>query len=250
MVRSRRARLLISAGAVSALITGCGVAGESGGARETLPPLPPPGGVLVNKPPLPEPASDVVEPPTVTAAPVNDDASPTSVAARFLAAVRDGNDSAANALVLPGRDPSVFGWARQTFDNYTSVQGADSWGSPTCTAADDAPFAACTWLAGTDEIALVLERGDDEWAVSHPRQGAATGETPVRSDNACIAGGDPVNFRGGPGRSWPRFSQIPAGACGVRAYDVSQNVDGDNWQLVEFDGRQGWVVQRVLQGLG
>lgn len=232
------------------VLAACGIAGESRGARETLPPLPPPGGVLVNKPPLPEPQVPVVTQPTATAAPINDDANPTSVAARFLAAVRDNNDGSANALVLPGRDPSVFGWARRTFDDYTSVQGADSWGAPTCTVQEDGALAACTWLAGTDEIALVLRREGDEWAVSHPRQGAVTPDTPVRTDNACIAGDDPVNFRGGPGRSWPRFTQIRAGTCGVRAFEVTQSVDGDAWRLVEADGQQGWIVQRVLSGLG
>ena len=120
---------MLAAAAVISL-GGCAIAGGAGGTRETLPPLPPPGGVLVNKPPLPEPRPVVVEQPTETAPPLDDDANPASVAGRFLAAVRDGNDGAATALVLPGRDPGVFGWARETFENYTSVQGPDSWGSP------------------------------------------------------------------------------------------------------------------------
>lgn len=248
MISCRGARLVLAAAAVISL-GGCAIAGGAGGTRETLPPLPPPGGVLVNKPPLPEPRPVVVEQPTETAPPLDDDANPASVAGRFLAAVRDGNDGAANALVLPGRDPGVFGWARETFENYTSVQGPDSWGSPSCAVAGDTPFAACTWLAGNDEYALVLERDDTRWAVSHPRQGIVTADTPVLTNDACIAGDDPVNFRGGPGRSWPRFTQLQPGTCRIRAYEVTQSVDGDTWRLIESDGQLGWVVQRVLRGL-
>ena len=58
-----------------------------------------------------------------------------------------------------------------------------------------------------------------------------------------------MNFRGGPGRSWPRFTQLQPGTCRIRAYEVTQSVDGDTWRLIESDGQLGWVVQRVLRGL-
>jgi uncharacterized protein YraI len=58
-----------------------------------------------------------------------------------------------------------------------------------------------------------------------------------------------VNFRGGPGTSWPRFAQISPGTCSVTVFDAveSDPVAGDEWRYVEFEGQRGWIVDRVLQ---
>lgn len=227
---------------------GCGLLGDNAASRDTLPALPPPGGVAVNKPALPEATGPPPTQPTDTV-PATDDADPTSVAVRFLGAVRGGDETTANALSADGREPTNFAWARRTFDDYTAVQGPEAWGSPTCTTDEAGSSATCTWLAGDPNTVLVLTAANGTWTVSHPRSETATADSPRLSDNACVEGDRGVNFRGGPGTEWPRFVQIPPGTCGVIAYERVENSSDGEWRLIEVDGQQGWVVQRVLSGL-
>ncbi len=175
-----------------------------------------------------------------------DDANPTSVAARFLAAVASGDPGAATALEMPDRRPTVVEWAQGAYQQYTELAGAGSWGVPTCSD----PAAAtvqCSWLQTDAAPTLQLVNEGDTWRVSHPVF-ARAGE-PAAVGSGCVVGSDNVNFRGGPGTSWPRFAQIPPGSCNVTVFDAveSDPIEGDQWRYVEFNGQRGWIVDRVVQ---
>ena len=175
-----------------------------------------------------------------------DDADPASVAARFLAAV-GGNDAASGGqLEMPDRSPSVFEWARGAFQQYTQVAGADAWGAPTC-AEPTGNTAQCSWLQTDAAPSLLLVLDGTDWRVSHPVFSRA-GE-PANVGTGCIIGSNNVNFRGGPGTSWPRFARLNPGSCSVTMFDAieSDPIEGDDWRYVEFEGQRGWIVDRVIQ---
>jgi hypothetical protein len=175
-----------------------------------------------------------------------DDANPTSVAARFLAAVA-GNDAATAAgLEMPDRRPTVFDWALGAFQQYTGVAGASAWGSPACNEPSGGTV-QCSWLQIDAAPTLQLVQDGNAWRVSHPVF-TRPGE-PTAAGSGCIVGSDNVNFRGGPGTSWPRFAQINPGSCAITVFDAVENdpIEGDQWRYIEFEGRRGWVVDRVVQ---
>lgn len=174
------------------------------------------------------------------------DADPTSVAARFLAAV-EGDDATTGApLEMPDRSPSVFEWARGAFEQYTQVAGADAWGAPTC-AEPTGNTTQCSWLQTDAAPSLLLVLDGSDWRVSHPVFNR-TGE-PANVGAGCIIGSENVNFRGGPGTSWPRFARINPGTCSVTMFDAieSDPVAGDSWRYIEFEGQRGWIVDRVIR---
>ena len=174
-----------------------------------------------------------------------DDANPVSVAARFLTAVASNDAAGATALEMPDRKPTVFEWARGAYQQYTQLAGAGSWGAPTC-AEPAGSTVQCSWLQTDAAPTLLLLKDGDTWRVSHPVFTRA-GE-PAAVGSGCIVGSDHVNFRGGPGTSWPRFAQINPGTCGT-VFDAVENdpIEGDQWRYVEFNGQRGWVVDRVVQ---
>lgn len=175
-----------------------------------------------------------------------DDADPTSVAARFLAAVEANDESVASGLEMPERSPSVFEWARGAYQQYTQVAGAESWGSPTCAEPSGATV-RCSWLQTDAAPTLLLVQDGSEWRVSHPVF-TRPGE-PQPGGTGCVVGTSNVNFRGGPGTNWPRFTQINPGSCAVTVFDAVENdpIEGDEWRYIEFEGQRGWVVDRVLR---
>jgi len=175
-----------------------------------------------------------------------DDTNPASVAARFLAAVGSNDAASGNGLEMPERSPSVFDWARGAYQQYTQVAGAAAWGTPTC-AEPSGSIVQCSWLQTDAAPTLQLVMEGTNWRVSHPVFTRA-GE-PAAVGSGCIVGSSNVNFRGGPGTSWPRFAQINPGACSVTLFDAveSDPIEGDQWRYVEFDGHRGWIVDRVIQ---
>lgn len=61
----------------------------------------------------------------------------------------------------------------------------------------------------------------------------------------CVTGisaGSGLNLRTGPGLSYGRIGEIPAGTCGVEAGPTS-----GSWQGVRWQGRVGWVSQQYLR---
>ena len=147
---------------------------------------------------------------------------------------------------MPDRRPTVVEWAQGAYQQYTELAGAGSWGVPTCSD----PAAAtvqCSWLQTDAAPTLQLVNEGDTWRVSHPVF-ARAGE-PAAVGSGCVVGSDNVNFRGGPGTSWPRFAQIPPGSCNVTVFDAveSDPIEGDQWRYVEFNGQRGWIVDRVVQ---
>lgn len=174
-----------------------------------------------------------------------DDSDPLSVAARFLAAASSGDEATGAALELPGRQPTTFDWARAAFAQYTDIAGAQAWGNPSC-AEPAGDMVACSWLQTDTPPTLILVREGDAWKISNPMFNVA-GE-PQAAGTGCIAGSSSVNFRGGPGTNWPRFTQLQPGSCGIAVFDAFQTdpSNGDRWRLIEADGRRGWIIERVL----
>ena len=175
-----------------------------------------------------------------------DDTNPASVAARFLAAVGINDAASAAALEMPDRRPTVFEWARGAYQQYTQVAGAAAWGTPTC-AEPSGSTVQCSWLQTDAAPTLQLVMDGTDWRVSHPV--FSRGGEPTSVGTGCVVGSSNVNFRGGPGTSWPRFAQINPGACSVTVFDAveSDPVEGDQWRYVEFNGQRGWIVDRVIQ---
>src|SRR5688500_17135694 len=175
-----------------------------------------------------------------------DDSNPASVAARFLAAVESDDATTGTGLEMPDREPSVFEWARGAFQQYTQVAGAAAWGTPTC-GEPSSSAVQCSWLQTDAAPTLQLVMDGSQWRDSHPAFNRA-GE-PTSVGTGCVVGSSNVNFRGGPGTSWPRFAQISPGSCSVTVFDAveSDPVEGDEWRYVEFEGQRGWIVDRVIQ---
>lgn len=175
-----------------------------------------------------------------------DDTNPLSVAARFLAAVETNDSGVATPLEMGDRSPTVFDWARTAYAQYTQLAGAESWGDPTCSE-PAGTVVSCAWLNTDAAPTLVLVQDGSNWRVSHPSFTLA-GE-PAAAGTGSVVGSVTVNFRGGPGTSWPRFTQIPPGTGSVTVFDVVENdpIEGDTWRYIEVDGQRGWVVDRVVQ---
>lgn len=176
-----------------------------------------------------------------------DDSNPVSVAARFLTAVATNDPATGTALETADRSPTVFDWARIAFQQYTELAGAGSWGAPTC-AEPAGTTVQCSWLQTDAAPTLQLVQDGATWRVSHPAFSIGDAE-PATAGTGCIVGSSTVNFRGGPGTSWPRFTQIDPGACSIAVLDRIENdpIEGDQWRLIEFNGQRGWVVNRVIQ---
>lgn len=175
-----------------------------------------------------------------------DDANPASVATRFLAAVESDDSAVGTPLALADRDPTVFDWARGAYQQYTQLAGADSWGDPTCSEPGGATV-SCSWLTTDAAPTLMLVQEGSNWRVSHPVFTLA-GE-PAAAGSGCVVGGDSVNFRGGPGTSWPRFTQLAPNTCQVTVFDAVENdpIEGQSWRYIEVNGQRGWVVDRVVE---
>jgi hypothetical protein len=225
----------------------------AGSSNETLPPLVAGTGPLVTQAAAVGPDGNPVvntqgTTTTVLQDPASleaDDTNPASVAARFLSAVAAGDATVAGALEMPDRSPTVFQWAEAAYRQYTELAGVGSWGTPTC--GDPAgTVVQCAWLQTDAAPTLQLVKEGETWRVSHPVFARAE---PAPAGTGCVVGNDNVNFRGGPGTSWPRFTQIPPGSCNVTVFDAveSDPIEGDQWRYIEFDGQRGWVVDRVVQ---
>lgn len=226
------------------LAAGCSSV-TSSGARETLPPLPPPvQGAIVTQAPLP-PASTTATTAAPTDTAADDDSDPTSVAARYLRAVATNNSAEAGALQTGGTDPDTFAWAQNAYESTVSVAGEQAWGAPSCSVAEGATTATCTWMQNDPGTALVLVSDGAAWQVSHPLSMPASGR-PAAIGQACIVGDQSVNFRGGPGTGWPRFTQLPPGTC-LSALDATVADAEGVWRMVDADGQAGWLVERVLR---
>ena len=243
----RRRLSRFAAGACAAVAIG-GLAGcdavTQGGANDTLAPLPPPGqGAIVTQAPLP-PAETPATTAAPAATPADDDSDPTSVATRFLDAVSTNNSAAAAALQTADAAPDPFTWALGTYETTVSVAGADAWGAPSC-AAPTGTTTMCTWMQNDPGTSLVLVSDGTSWKVSHPLSTPASG-LPASTGQACIVGDQAVNFRGGPGTSWPRFTQLRPGTC-MTVLDATVTDSEGDWRLVDVDGQLGWLVQRVLR---
>lgn len=222
-----------------------------GRSNETLPPLTAPGPTV---PPITQsPVANTQGPvaATTTAAPapvVDDDTNAQSVAARFLAAVAAGDQGAAQALEAAGRRPSVTQWAAAQYDQYTQAAGPAAWGTPTC----DEPAgttAMCSWLTLPQVPTLMLELDGTDWRVSHGVFNSESTAAATATGTACVVGNEAVNYRGGPGRDWSNFTQIPPGSCDVTVFDATETEQstGDTWRMIERAGERGWVIERVLR---
>lgn len=245
MDRRRRSRFAAGAVATAAVVgfSGCSAITQ-GGANDTLAPLPAPGqGAIVTQAPLP-PAATTATTAATAGTEADDDSDPTSVAARFLGAVATNNATAAAALQADGADPDPFTWALGTYESTVSVAGAEAWGAPVC-AAPTGTTTTCTWMQNDPGTALVLVSDATTWKVSHPLSVPASG-LPASVGQACIVGDAAVNFRGGPGKGWPRFTQLQPGTC-VSVLDASVTDSEGAWRLVDADGQLGWLVERVLR---
>lgn len=249
MDRRRRPRAAAGAIAAATLVAVLALAGcngvTEGGANRTLAPLPPPGqGAIVTQAPL-RPAETPAPTTVPSGTEADDNGDPTSVAARFLGAVATNNQAAAAALLQAGDvQPDAFTWALGTYESTVSVAGAEAWGTPTC-AAPTGTTTTCTWLQNEPGTSLVLVSDGTTWRVSHPLSVPASG-LPASVGQACIVGNDSVNFRGGPGKSWPRYTQLAPGTC-MSVLDVTVTDSEGEWRLVDADGQLGWLVQRVLR---
>jgi len=242
------------------LAAGCSAITE-GGANDTLPPLATANAATTQAPALGPDGQPVVNtqgPTTIGVAaggdPADldaDDADPLSVAARFLGAVAVDDQATATPLESADRSPSVFEWARTTYGQYTQLAGASSWGQPSC-AEPQGTVVQCSWLQTDAAPTLVLVQDGSNWRVSHPAfsLGDAEPASAASAGSACVDGSSSVNFRGGPGTSWPRFTQIAPGTCSITVFERTESdpIEGDLWRYIEADGQRGWVVDRVLQG--
>jgi len=230
----------------------------AGSSNETLPPLVPgnTGAPVTQLPALGADGQPVVNTQGSTttivgaagaAAGEADDANPLSVAARFLAAVASDDPATATALEMADRSPTVFDWGRQAFQQYTELAGAGSWGEPMC-GEPAGTSVRCSWLQTDAAPTLLLVQDGATWRVSHPAFSSGA-DQPATAGTGCILGSITVNFRGGPGTSWPRFGQIDPGTCSITVFDRLENdpLEGDQWRMIEFNGQRGWVVDRVIQ---
>jgi hypothetical protein len=175
----------------------------------------------------------------------SDDANPLSVAARFLSAAAAGDQATAQVLEAAGREPTSAAWAQGAFAQYTQIAGAQAWGEPSCAEPVGATV-VCSWLQTDAPPTLVLVQEDGVWRVSNPLFNVA-GEPPV-AGTGCVGGSNNVNFRGGPGTDWPRFTQLAPGTCDVTVFDAVQTdpSNGDRWRMIEANGQRGWIIERVL----
>lgn len=254
--RAPRRRAAVPACVALLLCAGCATLTDSG-SNDTLPPLVPgnngppvtQGGAIgpdgqpvVNTQGSTTTLATTQDPGAIEA----DDANPASVAARFLAAAETNVPDAAAALEMSERSPTVFQWARGAYEQYTQLAGADSWGAPTCSEPAGATV-SCAWLNTDAAPTLLLVQEGDTWRVSHPVFTLAA--EPGAAGTGCVVGNDNVNFRGGPGTSWPRFTQIPPSTCQITVFDRVENdpIEGDTWRFIEVNGQRGWVVDRVVQ---
>lgn len=242
---------------VAATITlaGCSSLTE-GQANQTLPPLtlPGPTAAPVTQPHVPNTQGTIATTTVPLAADIApDNGDPVSVAARFLSSVSSGDRTTATLLEADGRSPTVFDWAASAYQEYTGAAGAGVWGQPTCLdpvgAAPTPVTVSCTWLSTPDAPSLVLVDDAGTWKVSHAAVTPDTGAEPAVVGQACVLGNDNVNFRGGPGKDWPRFGQIPIGSCDVTVFDVveSEPSTGAQWRYVEYGGQRGWMVDRAVR---
>lgn len=224
-------------------VAGCGAITE-GGANQTLAPLPPPGqGVSITMgtvAPVPTTPPPLVPGATLAA----DDSLPASVAGRFLAAAATGDAAVGTGLEAGSTEPSTFEWAAATYESTVDVAGAGAWGGPNCTD-PVGPTVTCSWLQNDPNTSLVLVADGPVWRVSHPLTVPPAGE-PAVAGTGCVVGDLDVNMRGGPSKSWPRFTQLPPGTCQVTAYDVLVDDADGPWRFIEVDGTRGWIVDRVL----
>ena len=243
--RHRRHRLAAALAAVTGplLFAACGGL-TAGGARETLPPLPPPGAAVaitqVTVPPTQPPSGTTLAPGQTVP---SDDANPLSVAGRFLDAARTGNAGTGTALDAGVAQPRAFDWAVDRYSSTVEVAGEDAWGSPQCTE-PAAATVTCTWLANDPATSLVLVQAGETWKVSHAVQLSPDAGSPVGT--ACVAGNDRVNVRGGPGTDWPQFTVVQPGTCGIALHEGITEGPSGPWRFVTIDGAPGWIVDRVL----
>ena len=146
----------------------------------------------------------------------------------------------------------MYEWAHDAYITYTQAAGAGVWGQPTCAdpvGTAPAPITStCTWLSTPDAPTLVLVQDGGTWQVSHAALTPSGAEPPVLG-TGCILGNDNVNFRGGPGQDWPRFSRIPIHSCDVTVFDATESAPatGDQWRFVEYGGQRGWIVDRAIR---
>ena len=254
--RALRCRMAVPAGLVLVFCVACAGITE-GGSDETLPPLVPgnAGPPVTQSGALGADGLPVVNTQGATTTLVitqdasaieADDTNPVSVAARFLAAVETNDPGVAGPLELGDRSPTVFDWARAAYEQYTQLAGAESWGDPICSEPAGGAV-SCAWLNTDAAPTLLLVQDGSNWRISHPAFTLA-GEPGVVGTGS-IVGNDAVNFRGGPGTSWPRFTQVPPGTPSVTVFDAVENdpIEGDTWRYIEVNGQRGWVVDRVVQ---
>ncbi len=249
------ASAVATAGVLAVVVSACSL--TQGASPQTLPPLTMPGPTAapVTQPLVPVTQGTIAT--TTTTAPAAaqppNDADPTSVAARFLAAVASGDATTAAALEAPGRSPTVYAWAHDAYGAYTQAAGTSVWGQPTCadpSGTAPAPVtASCTWLSTPDAPSLVLVQAGANWQVSHAALTPGGAAAPAALGNGCILGGDNVNFRGGPGQDWTKFGQIPIQSCDVTVFDAVESAPatGDQWRYVEYGGQRGWIVDRAIR---
>jgi hypothetical protein len=243
--RHRRHQLVAALAAVPAplLFAACGGL-TAGGARDTLPPLPPPGaGVAITQvtvPPTQPPSGSTLAPGETVP---SDDANPLSVASRFLDAARTGNSAVGAALDAGVAQPRAFDWAVDRYRSTVEVAGEDAWGGPQCTEPAGATV-TCTWLANDPATSLQLVQSGDTWRVSHPVQLRPDAGSPAGT--ACVAGDDRVNVRGGPGTDWPLFTAVQPSTCGIAIHEGVTEGPSGPWRFVTIDGTPGWIVDRVL----
>lgn len=252
MQRRTATRLLAVAGLGLTIVgvSACSTFTE-GRSNDTLAPLTAPGPTAppITQSPVANTQGPVVATTTSVPAPVaDDDTDAQSVAARFLAAVAAGDQSTAQALEAAGRGPTVATWAAAQYDQYTKAAGPAAWGTPTC----DEPAGSttvCSWLTLPQVPTLALVLDGTTWRVSHGVFNSAATEAASSTGTACVVGDEAVNYRGGPGRDWPNFNQIPPGSCDVTVFDVTETEpsSGDTWRMIERAGERGWVIERVLR---
>ena len=249
------ASAVATASVLAVVVSACSL--TQGASPQTLPPLTMPGPTAapVTQPLVPVTQGTIAT--TTTTAPAAaqppNDADPTSVAARFLAAVATGDATTAAALEAPGRSPTVYAWAHDAYGAYTQAAGTSVWGQPTCadpSGTAPAPVTAtCTWLSTPDAPSLVLLQAGANWQVSHAALTPGGAAAPAALGSGCILGGDNVNFRGGPGQDWTKFGQIPIHSCDVTVFDAVESAPatGDQWRYVEYGGQRGWIVDRAIR---
>jgi hypothetical protein len=175
----------------------------------------------------------------------SDDADPLSVASRFLNAAATGDSATGNSLQVGGMSPDTFEWAMATYQSTVDVAGATAWGGPTCVAPEGTSV-RCTWLGNDPGTSLVLVQDGTTWRVSHPLS-IPSAAAPAPIGAGCIVGDVAVNLRGGPAKTWPRFTQVPPGTCDLKILDLTSTDSEGVWRLIQYGPDFGWIVERVLR---